>query len=476
MPDLALAAGVLTFLYALFLYDGPRKLYRDSDTGWHIRTGERILDTTSLPRTDPYSFSRAGSPWFAWEWGADVLMGASHRIAGLTGVAFLYLLVLSGCTWLWFRLHWAAGGDFLLACAMAAPMLTATNLHWLARPHVIGWALMLVWLLWVERVPGEWSWRRATGVAALGALWANLHASFFLLPAIALLYVCGALLSRDRQRALALGELTLCGAFGTLLNPYGWNLHRHVAAYLTDPDLMERIAEFQSFNFHAEGATQILLVVAIAGTGAVLAFQQRAFGRALLLAAMTAVALRSARGLPVLALLLPLANASITKALPRYAWLRYSANLRALEFGFRGYALAPVLAALGFAMMQSPALTARTGFSPDEFPVAAAAEVAGLPETARILHPDKFGGYLIYAFDAQRKVFFDGRSDFYGSKFLKDYIDLVQLRPGWREQLRAHGFTHALVPTKSSLAGVLPLTGWREMWRDSTAVLLERAP
>src|SRR2546425_7060666 len=85
LPDLSMVALIVTLLYTLFLFGGYQKLFRDSDTGWHIRTGERILATNTLPRADPYSFTRFGQPWFAWEWGSDVLMGAAHRAWGLAG-------------------------------------------------------------------------------------------------------------------------------------------------------------------------------------------------------------------------------------------------------------------------------------------------------------------------------------------------------------------------------------------------------
>ena len=66
----------------------------------------------------------------------------------------------------------------------------------------------------------------------------------------------------------------VCAA-ASLLNPYGWQLHRHLYQYLTNADLMARIGEFQSFNFHAEGAFQIVLTLGIAMLGAALAFGQK---------------------------------------------------------------------------------------------------------------------------------------------------------------------------------------------------------
>ena len=80
LPDVAMAVACVTLFYCLFLYQGYRNLFRDSDAGWHIRSGVDILRTLRLPRTDPYSFTREGTPWFAWEWAADAVDG--RRVPG----------------------------------------------------------------------------------------------------------------------------------------------------------------------------------------------------------------------------------------------------------------------------------------------------------------------------------------------------------------------------------------------------------
>src|ERR1051325_333708 len=51
---------------------GWSTLLGDGDTGWHIRTGEYILKTFSVPHQDLFSFTKAGEPWFAWEWLTDI--------------------------------------------------------------------------------------------------------------------------------------------------------------------------------------------------------------------------------------------------------------------------------------------------------------------------------------------------------------------------------------------------------------------
>ena len=62
VPDLSMALALLTVLIALLLFDIPHSVFRDSDTGWHIRTGEAILSGGGLPRTDPYSLLKKGQP------------------------------------------------------------------------------------------------------------------------------------------------------------------------------------------------------------------------------------------------------------------------------------------------------------------------------------------------------------------------------------------------------------------------------
>lgn len=498
VPDLALCLSLFTLFYCLIAFNAPQQLFRDSDTGWHIRTGEKILNTAQLPRTDPYSFSRAGEPWFAWEWGSDAIIGAAYKIAGLSGVVWIFVLAIAAVTWFWFRLHWALGGNFLLACLLTSPMLSTTNLHWLARPHVFSWIFILVLLAAFETARVQFTWKNAVTIGVVAALWANLHASFFFLPMLAVLYAFGHLIrpllwNLDRElewkTARWFGLAAVAAFAGTLINPYGLGLHAHLLEYLSDSELLDRVGEFQSFNFHVDGSAQILLMLGIAAAGGVLALAQKKVPQFLLAVVLLGAALRSARGLPIAAIaLLPIANGAITDALRRardlrpllrrrlQAFLAYSDRLRLLDARHSGLALAPVFALLAFAWLRVPLIASHTGFSVTDFPVYAAGELTLLPQNIRLLAPDKYGGYLIYRFAGTRKVFFDGRSDFYGSGFMKQYIRLVEVRPGWRDLVARWGFTHALLPVDYSLVPALEQSGWKVLFRDDVAVLLQAGP
>jgi hypothetical protein len=493
VPDLAMAFALGTLITLFFVMAGASGLFNDADTGWHIRTGELIVSTGRLPHADPFSFSKPGEPWVAWEWGADVFMGLTHLRAGLGGVALMYGLAIAACVAMWFRLSTAAGGNLLVACLFALPMLPATSLHWLARPHVLSWLFLLgtVWLC--EQMPHRLRRRHLALVAIAAAAWANCHASFFLAPAIALTYAAGAYIGpmvwqfpaqqvsepvARRHRDYTM--IALAASIGTLANPYGWGLHRHVFAYLSGSRLLSHIEEFQSFDFHSKGAWQVALTLVICFAGAFAALAARHPGRFLLSMMLTTAGLYSVRAIPVAALIvLPLANGSITDVLacadnltPAVrrgidSVLECGDRLKRTERHFRGYGLIPLLAILIFASIRT-----RAGFPAGAYPVVGSVSVASLPASARILAPDTFGSYLIYRFDGRRKVFFDGRTDFYGPVLTERYLRLLELRPGWRTEFNRWNFTHALLPPDYPMVDALEANGWRELSRDGTAVLL----
>jgi hypothetical protein len=492
-PDMALTFALTIVLALFFMFGGANALFNDADTGWHIRNGERILSTGLLPHADPFSFSKSGQSWVAWEWGSDVLMGAVNRAFGLGGVALMYGLAIGAAVWMWFRLNRAAGGNCLLAGLSFIPMSPTASLHWLARPHIFSWLFLLGMVWFCEQMPRRIGWRQLALVAFLSAAWANLHASFFFAPLIALIYAAGTYLTpliwEDREipvlensgsRGRAFILVALAAVIGSFANPYGWQLHRHVFSYLSNSGLLDHISEFQSFDFHIDGAFEVVLMLTLCFAGAFAALAAHKPERFLLSMFLTAAALRSARALPMAGLLvLPLANGSITAVLSSAAHLTpglrrgldgtldYGDRLHAIERRFRGFALIPLAAILIFASIRT-----RAGFSGDRFPVAAAATIDLLPVNARIFASDTFGGYLIYRFNGERKVFFDGRSDFYGTQFIERYLRLMEARPGWRKEFRRWNFTHALLSPDDPLLPALEANGWNELYRDHTAVVL----
>src|SRR5258708_5209691 len=83
LSDLFFVAALCWLFMGAF---GWTALLADGDVGWHIRSGEYILNHHAVPHRDLYSFSKPGAPWYAWEWLSDVTDATLFHIAGLKGV------------------------------------------------------------------------------------------------------------------------------------------------------------------------------------------------------------------------------------------------------------------------------------------------------------------------------------------------------------------------------------------------------
>jgi hypothetical protein len=161
----------------------------------------------------------------------------------------------------------------------------------------------------------------------------------------------------------------------------------------------------------------------------------------------------------------------LTRALD--AALSYSYRLRLIDKRVNGAGFCVLAVVAAVLILSAPAFSNGIGFSPGRFPVAAAQAVEKLPADARLVATDSYGGYLIYRFNGARKVFFDGRSDFYGVDFMKQYLVLINARPGWQDIVRSYHFTHALLPKDSALEAALEQAGWATLYKDDVATLLE---
>jgi hypothetical protein len=82
LPSLTDVVILFPVLFVMLKMQGVSTLLGDGDTGWHIRTGEWILQNRRVPHNDIFSFSKPGQTWFAWEWAWDVCFAWLHQQGG----------------------------------------------------------------------------------------------------------------------------------------------------------------------------------------------------------------------------------------------------------------------------------------------------------------------------------------------------------------------------------------------------------
>jgi hypothetical protein len=90
----------------------------------------------------------------------------------------------------------------------------------------------------------------------------------------------------------------------------------------------------------------------------------------------------------------------------------------------------------------------------------------------RVLTSDQWADYLIYRLSPRQRVFFDGRSDFFGPAIGSDYRKLLSGEKPWRELIGRYRFDLALLPHDWALSTALEREpGWRKVYEDRVAVI-----
>ncbi len=472
------------------------KLLGDAGIGWHIRNGQQILATHAIPRFDSFS-SSLSQPWFAWEWLYDIAVGKLDAWSGLNGVVWLTAVVIATVFAWTFRLAVARGTNLFLALVLTLLAMSASMIHFLARPHVFTWLFALAWF-WIldstdraglQSQGARWLW----ALPLLMLLWVNVHGGFLLGFVLLGIYWLGALwtwlttkenqledsllkiASGQRVRRLTwIGLLSIAASF---INPYGWKLHAHVYSYLTNRFLMDHIEEFQSPNFHgvAQRCFLVLLLIAIAALAA--RGRKLKLSEILLLLFAVYAGLYASRNIPVSSVLLVLIVGPLLPSLESWGFVHRMAtvdsHLRGHVWPLLATAAVLVIAANGGRVGSSQWMNAH--FDPKRMPVEGVNFIESSGIRAPVLSPDYWGGYLIYRLYPHNTVVIDDRHDFYGEPFLRLYLKMVHVEPGWDEFLKFHGVSCLLLPRSAALATVISGTaGWKSVYSDDVAIVFMR--
>jgi len=501
------------------------RLLGDAGIGWHIRAGQEILATHAIPRVDSFSSSMSGKPWFAWEWLYDWVVGGLERVTGLNGVVFITALMIAAVFGWTFRLLMRRGTNILVAVVLVMLAASGSMIHFLARPHVVSWLLTLAWFQVLDSSErkslaaarpisgrlrtGLWLWF----LPLLMLLWVNLHGGFLVAFVLLGIYWLSTMWlgftsashkledilekRRARKRARDLALVTVLAAMATLVNPYGFRLHAHIYRYLSDRFLMDHIDEFQSPNFHgvAQKCFAMLLLITLLTAAAKTRKLTMIEGLVVLFAVYSG--LYASRNIPVASLLLvlvvgPLLSAAMKRSMERSdtSWrvrrvgtglAVFSGRMGEIESSLRGHLWAVVAFVIIFGVVANGGKIRSTQlmnahFDSQRFPVAAVKflEQSGVREP--VLGPDYWGGYLIYRMYPRMLVAADDRHDLYGEQFLKSYLKLVNVEPGWEDLLNHYNIHRVLLPTGSAPANILAETAeWTMIYEDEVGVIFVRS-
>jgi len=389
------------------------------DLWWHLAAGRWIVAERAIPRTDPFSYTALGARWIDHEWLFQLLAYGVHELGGVAGLTLLRVAVVVAISLVALRFVRREAGIPTPAAALllVPPLLLVARVRFLVRPELLtllAAVLLTVAVLRTDRPRA--GWRELWWLPPLFVPWANIHAGAISGLMILAAVLAGTLLNRilaprglaaesppGTPSASTLGGLLAASTVACLVNPFG----AHVLVVPFELTALMRDGPYVNSEWQPldPGAHWVAVGLLLAAAVLVASRWRRLDWAALLPLAMVAVlAVRHARGLGLLGVLMPLLVARMLRpagagGAPRLA-------------GIRPAAAAAVLAATAVALPVS-GYQFRPGLGIDrrQIPVAATAFLEREDPPGNILNTYKFGGWLTWRLFPATRIFMDGRNE-----------------------------------------------------------------
>ncbi len=477
-----LARRVLSFpvmlacALSLVMFLTCRSRFNDPDTWWHLKVGETIWQTRSLPRADLFSYTTNQHAWIPHQWLAEVSIYAAYRLGGYRGLmlwlcGFASLLVV-----LVYVLCSVYSGNAKLSLLGGLIGWFFGTIGLAIRPLILGHLFLVLELLvvYLARTRSRyWLW----ALPPLFAVWVNCHGSYALgLVVLGVFLVCSFLEFRtpfvvssrwgEKERKLLLAVFFV--SVGALfLNPVGLGLVTYPLNLFTkQAENLANVTEWEPLNLLQVRGVGLLLVAGSIG-GLVLARRTALRLEELMMVALgAAAAARHNRLMFIFGILaVPVLCRLLADSWDRYESARDNRVANAILI-----AASVVLTFVGF---PSAAHLERQVMRSN--PVGAVDFIRRTALSGRMLNEYVWGGYLIWSLPEQ-KVFIDGRTDiFTWTGVLGEYGRWYNLEEDPKVLLDKYGIQYCLLRKEAPMARVLPyMPGWKKIYSDDLAVIFAR--
>jgi hypothetical protein len=481
MRQLTIERAAAIILFAL-LFALAARIPTDTDTWWHIRSGEYTL-SNGMIYADPFSFTKAGQPWVNHSWGAQIVLYGVWQAAGNLGLAVYTAALATGGMWFVYKM--SPGSVYLRAFVLVIGAAAAA-VFWSPRPQMLSFLLSaaVLYLLHLYKRRGI---DRLWLLPVMVGLWGNLHAGF----SIAFIFLGGFIAGEALNnlfrptaehvvpwrgiRKLAL--VTAVSAAALVVNPYGLHMLAVPFQTLSIGALQNFIQEWNSPNFH-DRSTWPFVALLLGLLGAAGGSRKRLDWTDFLLASGTAfMGLLAGRNIAVFAVAAtPVLADHLDALLNERGWVVRPVRKVTPRMGALNAALA-ALVVLGAAAKVLLVLDADTVREAQEtyLPVKVAEYLRDEDPAGPMFNSYNWGGYLMFMLPNE-PVFVDGRTDLYGDEFLTNtYLRTATGGDGWRETLNRYGIRLVVVEAGSGLARQLRVEpGWSLDYEDAMAAVFTR--
>jgi hypothetical protein len=487
------ARRLLLFVFLIFIFTIAARQIVDPDFWWHLKTGQYLVETRSIPHVDIFSTAFSGKEWITHEWLSEVFIYLVYRAFGFGGLMITFALIITTGFWIVFqRCARKVGHPYVSGAALVIGALAAAP-TWGVRPQVFTFLFASIFLVVLNDFQSDPRRRAIWWFIPLMILWVNLHAGFLVGIVLILLVIMGqaleALFSQRETMASLWQRLrplcfVLVGCVGAVLfNPNGARMYSYPFETLTSQSMMRYIDEWHSPDFHE--LMFLPLAILILGVFAALALSRKRIGVAplIMLTATALGALRSGRNVPFFVLVaIPLLAEHAWDWLTSQPWGRWLMAPEKREAGAQAtlkvvlnialLVVAP-LALAGLRVQRN--VIGQSTVEAQKFPTAAIDFIRAHQLPQPIYNDYGWGGYLIWKLAPDYRVYIDGRADVYGDAFMEEFLATQAGQTNWQESLNKHGVRTVLINPDTGLASLLRQDHeWQKVFEDQKSVVFTK--
>lgn len=474
---------VYVFAYAFFFAARPLS---DRDFWWHLKTGEYIINTHSIPKADFFSFTNYGKAWIAHEWLSEAIFYVIYSRFGFNTLIVIFAILTALAFWITFNRtesHPLIGGfAMFLGIWTVLPGIGV-------RPRVFTLLLSSVYLALLGRYVRRGNPRQLWWLVPLMALWVNLHGGFLIGPVLIGLTIVGVPLdawargesftsTRPQLRTLS---VVLAGCLlAALLNPHGIWIYKFPFEIFLSPIQQQTVNDWLSPDFHQSEALPLILLIFLTIGALALSPKRVRPSELLLFVATLYMTLKSQRHLAILALVaVPLLADNLQNWVTEQSRGRMfnpntsSSGLPRKAIIFAVLLLFPVIA---FTVRLKTTIFNQWRQDLLAVPLAAVDHLKQANITGNTFtQPNIWAGYVIWALPSN-PVYIDGRIDMYGDDFVKEYLNIIWGHTDWREPFDRYGVRVVIIQPKSPLSLELSAAKeWSRVFQDDMAVVFVRS-
>ena len=456
----------------------------DTDFWWHIASGKWIVDSLSIPNTDPFGVFPNTDPIrlntvLHGQWLGQVALFLCFDNLGTNGILALRAIIILACLALIYtraNLLQSAKPVTLLYLGVAG--IIALGFIG-TRPQLLSFVFAALTFLLVDKFRQKGQYKLLVLLPVIAIIWANCH-SGVILDALLLLmysayqfvasYISAQTFSKD---SVALVLTSLLFFVGSLITPNGIDTYLYLLN-LEGSQLQQLTSEYtSSLKLYTLGFTYVqawigmLLLVSVAGIIGLYPTHKGEAGISLFLLVISITYYR------YLAFMIfisgPYICLGITKLLTKFGTTQNLLSPRVNNYTALGVSIIALISLLLGFINNS---IFRGGVSPSAYPISAVAFIKNNNIGGRAFNFFRWGGYLIWHLQPNVKLYIDGRM--LDANRLPPYTHILWATPQGIQLFEQQQFDLVILPWKTTYSGetyklhqyLNSQPAWRLIYRD----------